>query len=161
MWQLILEVVAVVSDLASVGIAGFGAWLAWRTFVGDSVQTAEAPSEMPLPAAAPTAAESAPPLKLFETKRQTTWLKATEKGLECHLTERRPGKTGGHKWTMAPDEVKRILESSDFYVNPTLKISTGLLSIGSRRNWLYSKKLFPEPEQLHHEIAKLLRSVPT
>ncbi|MCH8218145.1 MAG: hypothetical protein IH892_15415 [Planctomycetes bacterium] len=159
-WEIIKEVVDVTSKIATTGIAAFGAWLAWRTFVGDGVQS---DADLNLPSPTPSddqvsAAAGSIPLKLFETRKQTTWLKITGKGLECHLDERRPGKTGGHKWTVPKDEMRRVLSSSDYYVNPTLKINSGLVSIGTHRNWLYSKKLFPEPEQLHHEIARLLRT---
>jgi len=81
--------------------------------------------------------------------------------LECHLAERRLGKVGGHKWTMNPDAVKKVLETGDTYINPGWKIRTGWISIGTHRNWLYSKKLFPEPAELHHQLVRLMKSIIT
>jgi hypothetical protein len=41
-------------------------------------------------------------------------------------------------------------------VNPTYRASSGLFAIGRRKNWLYLKKLFPEPEYLHGTLTDLL-----
>ena len=98
-------------------------------------------------------------LKIFETSNQTTILKKTASGIECHLNDRRPGKRQGNRWTLSPAMVQEILKSGDIYVNPGIKLRSGLLSIGSHTNWLYSKKLFPEPALLHHRVVELLRSV--
>ena len=35
---------------------------------------------------------------------------------------------------------------------------TGLLDIGRRRNWLYSRRLFPEPRLLKQAIDELLET---
>lgn len=100
-------------------------------------------------------------MKLFETSKQTTWLKKTKNGLECHVDERRKGYKGGHKWTLSPDIIETILDDGDIYVNPGYKIKTGLISIGNKSNWLYSKKLFPDPSTLHHKVIELLKAAST
>ena len=55
--------------------------------------------------------------------------------------------------------IEQILKNGDIYVNSGMKIRSGFLSIGTHTNWLYSKKLFPEPSLLHHRVVELLRSV--
>ena len=153
MWQCFSEIIDVLSKIAQTGIAGFGAWLAWRAFLKEDTQESEVIDQNePI-------ATNVPDLKIFETSNQTTLLKKTEHGIECHLNDQRPGKKQGHRWTLSPQMVEDILNNGDIYVNSGLKIRTGLLSIGSHTNWLYSKKLFPEPAGLHHKVVELLRSV--
>ena len=153
MWQCFLDVVDLISKLAQTGIAGFGAWLAWRAFLKEEAQESE---EIDL---SRLAATNVPDLKIFETSNQTTILKKTASGIECHLNDRRPGKKQGNRWTLSPAMVQEILQNGDIYVNPGMKLRSGRLSIGSHINWLYSKKLFPEPALLHHRVVELLRSV--
>ena len=62
-------------------------------------------------------------------------------------------------WTITYGEAARILENHDYGVNPGFKLSSGLFFIGHRRNWLYSKKLFPQPIQLESAIRRMLRNV--
>lgn len=92
---------------------------------------------------------------VFATSKQKTTLKVTEQGLECHLKDTRPNR-GGLQWTIGPNEASIILQNSNFYVNPGYKSRTGRFNIGIRRNWLYSKKLFPEPDYLKSVIKELL-----
>ncbi|MCP4151096.1 MAG: hypothetical protein GY757_25350 [bacterium] len=153
MWQSFNDIIDLITKIAQTGIAGFVAWMAWRTFLKEEVQEA-----VDVESVTRHQGEVAD-LKLFETSKQTTWLKNTVNGIECHIDERRPGKTGGHKWTLAPRQVKQVLETGDIYINPGYKIRTGLVSIGKYLNWLYSKKLFPEPDALHHKIIELFKTV--
>ena len=152
MWQCILDLVDVISKIAQTGIAAFAAWLAWRTFLKDEDQDTTAVSDVEQPSG------DVEEIKLFNTSKQTTWLKSTARGIECHVDERREGKSGGLKWTLSPVQVKEILATGDIHVNPSFKIRTGLLSIGKHTNWLYSKNLHPEPAQLHHDVIKLMKS---
>ena len=153
MWQCFLDIVDVISKIAQTGIAAFAAWLAWRTFLKTEVQESTTESEVEQPAG------DVEDIKLFDTSKQTTWLRSTPRGIECHLDERREGKSGGLKWTLAPNQVKGVLATGDIHVNPSFKIRTGLLSIGRHTNWLYSKSLHPDPAQLHHDVIKLMKSV--
>jgi len=153
MWQFFLDIIDVTSKVAQTVIAGFAAWLAWQTFIKEDDQESETVDLSVAPAA------NVPDLKIFETIKQTTWLKRTDLGIECRIDERRDGKVGGHKWTISPTKVKQILEDGDVYVNSGFKIRTGLVSIGNHTNWLYSKKLFPEPIGLQHKVIEILRSV--
>jgi hypothetical protein len=153
MWQYFLELVDVLSKIAQTGIAGVAAWLAWRTFLKEEAQESDF-IEQDIPAV-----ENVRDLIVFRTSNQTTLLKKTENGIECHLDDKRPGKKQGRRWSLSPAMVNQILENGDIYVNRGLKIRTGLLSIGNHTNWLYSKDLFPEPSVLHHKVVELLRSV--
>ena len=92
---------------------------------------------------------------VFHTSKQETTLTITNQGLECHLKDIRPNR-GGLQWIIKPSEANIILQNSNFYVNPGFRSQTGRFNIGIRRNWLYSKKLFPEPEYLKSVIKELL-----
>lgn len=153
MWQCFLDIADLISKIAQTGIAGFGAWLAWRAFLKEDAQESEVINfELPV-------VDAPSELKIFETSNQTTVLKKTASGIECHLNDRRPGKRQGNRWTLSPSMIDEILKNGDIYVNPGIKLRSGLLSIGVHSNWLYSKKLFPEPALLHHRVVELLRSV--
>lgn len=99
-------------------------------------------------------------LVIFETTKQTTILKATEKGLECHLDDLRPGRSG-RKWRLAPDQVKDIIEKpeSQIVITPDYREYTGLVTIGPRKNWLYSRRLFETPDELRKEIVLIGEAV--
>lgn len=152
MW-CILDVWSLILVTVQTGVAIFVAIIAWKNFVRTEVQ-----NDTDIDAVPQTQGDL-PPLKLFDTSKQTTWLKKTANGIECHLDERRSGKMGGHKWTLSLQDVKIILETGDIYVHPGYKMWTGCISIGRHVNWLYSKKLFPEPAYLHHMVYELLKSV--
>ncbi|UII81069.1 hypothetical protein [Flagellimonas sp. CMM7] len=92
---------------------------------------------------------------VFVTSKQETTLKVTNQGLECHLKDTRPDR-GGLQWIIRPNEASIILQNSNFYVNPGFRSRTGRFNIGIRRNWLYSKNLFPEPDYLKSVIKELL-----
>jgi len=153
MWQCFLDVIDVLSKISQTGIAVFAAWLAWQTFLREDTQESEIVEQ-----ASPVFAEI-PDLIIFQTTKQTTTLKKTNRGIECHLDDERPGKKQGRRWTLTPAMIKRILDDSDIYVDQGLKIRTGRISIGTHTNWLYSKNLFPEPSALHHKVVEFLRSV--
>ncbi|MEP2027924.1 MAG: hypothetical protein ABJI96_04335 [Paracoccaceae bacterium] len=53
---------------------------------------------------------------------------------------------------------QRIIDESDFDVTPGYKVQTGLFRSGKRRNWLYSKKLFPDPGYLRVELLETPKS---
>ncbi|MDD1792820.1 hypothetical protein L4D06_23250 [Enterovibrio makurazakiensis] len=153
MWEVLTEAVDLLSKVAQTGIAGFGAWLAWKAFLKEDSQESEVVDEN-----APINPD-VEDIKLFETSNQTTWLKKTINGIECHLDDRRPNKRSGHRWTLSREMARNILQNGDIYVNPGIKISSGQISIGTHTNWLYSKRLFPDPAGLHHRVVELLRAV--
>jgi hypothetical protein len=147
-----VEWVQVVTQIVTTGIALIGIWLAYQTLLRTPIQEPEPMGPEVTEAEALVPSE----VKVFETKDQTTRLKVTDKGLECYLDDRRPEKPGGHQWTLTASQSKAILSKRDYRVYPGYKLHTGVFSIGPRRNWLYSKKLYPEPELLELDIQRLL-----
>lgn len=150
-WQLSREIVEFVGTIVQSGVAVFLAIIAWKTFLREGVQ--EVTDEDALTSTKPS------DLLLFSTSKQKTWLRKTKAGIECHLEDERPGKSSGHRWTMAPHEVKKTVENSQIYVNPGYKLRTGLISIGRHSNWLYSKNLHPDPSELQSKVYALLKSI--
>lgn len=156
-WQCFAEIVQVISQIATTVIAIFGAWVAYQTLLRTPIQEPEpdvaevSKEEVSLPSE----------VKVFETSKQTTSLKVSARGLECHLEDRRPGRKGGQQWTLTREEAREILSKHDYRVYPGYKFFTGVFSVGPRRNWLYSKKLFPEPSLLELELQKLLEKAST
>ncbi len=143
--------VAVFTNILTTLTAVIMAYFAWRTYL-------KTPEQEPEPNDKKANNDedfSAKQLIVFKTSKQKTILKITSKGLECHLEDNRVGR-GGHQWTIKKDDAKLILESSNYYVNSGYKVNTGTFSIGQRRNWLYSKKFFPEPEYLLAQLKDLL-----
>lgn len=95
-------------------------------------------------------------LEVFSTSKQTTELRATENGLELHLHDIRPDR-GGLQWTISPSEARKILQTDSISVDPNSRYeNSGTFSIGSKRKWLYSKRLYEEPKKLQRDIQKLL-----
>jgi hypothetical protein len=106
----------------------------------------------------PMSAQPAPrELVVFRTKQQRTYLRVSKAGIECHLDDDRPEKRG-HQWTISRDEASRILQGNRILVNPDHTDNSGLFTIGDRRNWMYSKKLFPEPSLLEQALRELLEA---
>lgn len=146
--------VQVITQIVTAGTAVVMAFLAYRTYL----KTPEQEPEAEKPSIEKTTDDKLTELLVFRTSKQKTRLKATSQGLECHLDDVRAGK-GGHQWTLSREEAARILSTGSFSVNPGYKATVGTFNIGPRRNWLYSKNLFPEPDYLHGAIKQLLKSV--
>ena len=156
-WSCFKEIVEVTAQIATTGIAGFGAWVAYQTLL-------RTPTQEPEPEYAEASDEDAKELNeavVFTTSNQRTKLIVTTNGLECHLKDDRPGKRSGHMWTLSKDQSREILANRDFRIYPSYKLYSGTFSIGPRRNWLYSKKIYPEPSLLELEIEKLLLNART
>lgn len=129
------------------------AWLAYKTYLKSPDQEDE-----PEDASFKSDFENEPKLLrqvVFVTSKQETTLKVTSQGLECHIKDIRPNR-GGLQWVIRPNEAKIALQNSSFYVNSGFRSQTGRFNIGVRRNWLYSKKLFPEPDYLKSVLKELL-----
>lgn len=148
----VVDWVGAFSGLGGTGIAAFVAYLGYKEFLRTPQQT-DAREDVAV--ADDIAMEAEPRVEVFKTSNQTTALRVTDRGLECHLDDNREGR-GGHQWTIAPTEAQRILESGAYSVNPSYRVRTGRFNIGAKRNWLYSKALFPEPDYLHGTLKDLL-----
>ena len=144
--------VSVVTQVVTAGTAVVMAILGYRTYL-------QAPEQEPEPEG-PEAEASEVSLThepVFVTSKQETTLVVSDQGLECHLKDVKTGESR-HQWTLNPTQCADVLASGTYSVNPGYKSRTGTFSIGPRRNWLYSKKLFPEPEYLHGVLKQLLQS---
>jgi len=128
------------------------ACLAYKTYLQPPVQPQE---EEPDTASDESADEELNEILVFKTSKQKTWLSILPQGLRCRIEDTREGK-GGPQWTLSKIQAKEILGSGLFHVNPGYKVKTGTFTLGPRRNWLYSKVLFPEPDYLHGVLKQLL-----
>jgi hypothetical protein len=89
-------------------------------------------------------------LLVFSTSRQRTWLVTTNRYLYCVLDGEKTREAGRLlQWRLA-------LESAKPVVARRKNARIGLLSIGPRRNWLYSLKLFSTPESLEDSVRQMV-----
>lgn len=92
---------------------------------------------------------------VFQTSKQKTTLIANESGLTCLLED--PNlKNSGIQWTINPDEANEILKSNQIDVTTGYKANTGTFSIGKRKNWLYTKKLFGSELMLYESLKNMV-----
>lgn len=151
-WSCFAAIIDVLSKIFTTIFAGFGALIAYQTLVRTPVQEPEPKS----PSIGETELTTPTEIIVFKTSNQTTKLKATKKGLECYLQDSRPKKQSGRQWTLTTEQAQKILTSRNYRIYPGYKLYSGVFSIGARKNWLYSKKLFPEPSLLELELEKIL-----
>lgn len=130
------------------------AFLAYKTYLQPPVQPQE---EEPDTASDESADERLNEILVFKTSKQETWLSVLPQGLHCRIKDSREGR-GGPQWTLSKTQSKEILGSGSFQVNSGYKVKTGTFTLGPRRNWLYSKVLFPEPDYLHGVLKQLLEN---
>jgi hypothetical protein len=96
-------------------------------------------------------------VNIFRTKKQRTWLAATKTSLFCVLDgDKTRERNRLIQWRMALEDVQpiRARERSEAKL-------TGLLDIGRRRNWLYSRRLFPQPRALEKALEDLVEKART
>jgi hypothetical protein len=98
-------------------------------------------------------ANKAEALLIFQTYKQQTWLVADAHGLYCVLDDFDRSFTRAQWFIPYNDLIKdgnivglKTTENSE---------NTGLLNIGPRRNWLFSKKLFTS-EDIESSIKRLV-----
>jgi hypothetical protein len=147
----ITDWISAVSSIIATLIAGIAAYYAYKQYL-------QPPVQQPDPKAGQdNEAEAAPTsVPVFKTAKQETSLKITSEGLECHLADKRSGKSE-RQWFLGKVQLATILAANDYSVSPGVKARSGTFSIGPRRNWLYSKSLFPEPDYLHGTLSDLLK----
>jgi hypothetical protein len=146
----ITDWIGALSAAAGTAVAGVMAYLAYRQYLQPPEQ--EALPDVPVDAAAePAAAEKV----VFSTSKQETRLAITDDGLECHLRNFQRN-TDKLQWRLSKELCGRILNGNSYFADPGYKARTGTFTLGDRRNWLYSKSLFPEPQYLHGELRDLL-----
>ena len=98
-------------------------------------------------------------LLLFETTRQKTWLLCSNFRFFCILDDIAKD-TFLIRWQLAKQEIIRneslILPIN---INPEYKKNAGLIDFGpSHKNWLYSKSLFPNANELKNGIIDLIQN---
>ncbi|WGI21571.1 hypothetical protein [Amylibacter sp. IMCC11727] len=143
-------IAAVVASITTVVTA----YLAYKQYLKPPEEDGE-PNE----AVDASATIDASEMLVFKTSKQETWLYVDGKGLHCKIEDSRPSK-GGYQWTLTKNEVSQILKNKDLSIDPGYKARTGLFTIGRKRNWLYSKHLFPEPHFLRAALISLLERIP-
>ncbi|MEM1294899.1 MAG: hypothetical protein AAGH89_06005 [Verrucomicrobiota bacterium] len=126
--------------------------LAYKEYLKAPVQE-EAMQETLESEAAPQAAPSE--ITIFKTSKQTTKLRAVDNHLVCEIVDTRPGK-GGIQWKFHKDLCRKIIDQKQVSANPNYKPRTGLITIGPRSNWLYSKALYWDHTVLENDIYALL-----
>jgi len=89
-------------------------------------------------------------LLIFQTKRQHTWLITTNKNIFCVLDDENSQMSGKLiQWKLSLNEATPIFVKAH-------KRTVGLVSIGSKRNWLYSRRLYPSESELEQEIKHMV-----
>ena len=146
------EWVQVITQIVTAVTAVVMAVLGYKAYLQPPEQSSE---NEPEEAVNDEAEEKLKSILVFKTSKQKTWLSTSGQGLSCHIDDSRKGK-GGPQWTLTKTQIAEILNSNSYHVNPGYKVKTGVFTIGPRRNWLYSKVLFPEPDYLHGVLKQLL-----
>lgn len=92
------------------------------------------------------------PYLLFSTDAQRTWLVPTNRNLFCVLDDAGTRVNGRMvQWHMGLDEARPITTRQ-------YNADWGLVNIGKRRNWLYSRFLHPNRDRLHEEIRTMVEA---
>ncbi|CAM4098593.1 hypothetical protein [Pseudoalteromonas ostreae] len=146
------EWVQVITQIVTAATAVVMAFLGYKTYLQPPEQSSE---NEPDEAFSDDAEEKLKRILVFKTSKQKTWLSVSNQGLSCHIDDTRQGK-GGPQWTLTRTQASEILNTNNYHVNPGYKVKTGTFTLGPRRNWLYSKVLFPEPDYLHGVLKQLL-----
>ncbi|MEM8789387.1 MAG: hypothetical protein AAGE76_14100 [Pseudomonadota bacterium] len=105
--------------------------------------------------------ESEHSIVVFETSRQRTYLKIVANGIECWLLDKRTN-NNDLKWTIERSELANILQNDQsLKVTSGYKVRTGTFQIGQRKNWLYSKDLYPDAELFEMRLEEFLKRAST
>ena len=93
-------------------------------------------------------------LLIFQTSQQQTWLVAAAKGLYCVLDDLNKSFTRVC-WVIPLDKLIGADNKIVGLATHDKTEKTGLLDIGDRRNWLFSKMLFTQ-EDIKTKITQLI-----
>ena len=97
-------------------------------------------------------------ITIFKTSKQATVLSIVDEQLQCEIVDTRPGR-GGVQWKFPREVCKKILDENAVHANPSYKHQTGRVTIGPKKNWLYSKSLYWDPTVLENDIISLLKQL--
>lgn len=92
------------------------------------------------------------PYLIFETSRQRTWLVPTDLRLICVLDDE------GTRLNRRLIQWHIPLGAAQPVTTDPYKANSGLLHIGKKRNWIYSKSLHPSSMQLEREVRDMIAS---
>ncbi len=129
----------ILASLATFGqflVACWVGWYGYRKYLSD--ENIEASDER---------------IEIFSTAKQSTELRVSDRGLECHIHDIRDGR-GGHQWTLTKDQATPVQVTTD-----ATSSKSGKVRIGPRHGWLYSHKLWPDPKVLEQRINELIDSI--
>jgi hypothetical protein len=90
------------------------------------------------------------PLLIFSTSKQHTWLVPFADKLACILDGASTREKGSLIQWVHPKSKARPIVAVPY------KPRTGLVSIGPRKNWLYSVRLYPTTSDIESAVEKLL-----
>jgi hypothetical protein len=89
-------------------------------------------------------------LLIFATQQQRTWLVATRTRLMCLLDDETTRASGSIvQWVLGKEQATPITARA------TRPMSGGI-SIGPRKSWLYSTRLFGSPEEIENAVRELI-----
>jgi len=93
---------------------------------------------------------------VFDTPKQRTKLTIEDNSIICYLLDKK-NEENRLQWKIEKEEASKIVNNRNIYINPSYKPNTGTFFLGIRKNWLYSKNLFPNPEYLRQELFDLIK----
>ena len=97
-------------------------------------------------------------IDVINNNEQRARLYISPKGLEYQLTNRKNHEEDD-QWVISKSLATKIIRNKTISVKRADKSGMGLFSIGPRRDWVYSARLFPEPDTLYKKIEDLLNAV--
>jgi len=102
--------------------------------------------------------EHAETLLIFQTSREQTWLVGTKQRLYCVLDDLNNGFTRVD-WILPKEQLVKNGRIDVKVATRTKTDKTGLLDIGERRGWLFSKRLFAERDLVERVQDMILRKM--
>lgn len=89
-------------------------------------------------------------MQIFVTTSQVTWLVFSKQKIFCVLDDENTRQSGRLiQWCLPKDRADPIRATPH-------KETVGLLSIGPRVNWLYSTRLYPDPQFIKDEVKNAI-----
>jgi hypothetical protein len=132
------EIVNSIAGIITAATAILAAYIAWRKFIKEESRTSTLNR-----------------MTIFEWSKQSAELRATESGLEYHLTDTRSNRDKKITWTIPVDELDEAKRNIRVYPSDDYP-EWGLFAIGRKMDWYYSKKLFKGDDDFKKKVAKMI-----
>ena len=97
-------------------------------------------------------------LLFFATQLQRTWLVATSERLYCFLDDVRKPKPL-LQWVLEKETLSNPSGLNIVVLPESRSPEAGLLNIEDKKNWLYSKELYPKETELEHKVRTLISNM--